>query len=279
MITPSLWERWCLRHSLWIYKQTKRPHSSSLHYHTTCQVGFFSSIHPSRTLLSISAKVGILLPLEPQSGKEADVAKLLDTGYSLVVQGEPDTIHWFAVKIENADRFAIFDAFESPAGRQAHLDGQFAAALGTEGPNLLVPGSINIHQVDVLASKVGKGAATKTAGLSVGLKVIIEAKPEKVQTVKDFLIVSVFFSLQTQIIIFLQSALALVNQEPETPVWYAIQLPEAHKFAIIDFFADEAGRDAHLGGKVAEALFASVDELLTGAPDVAKLHVVAARIL
>jgi len=210
----------------------------------------------------MAAKVGIFVPLVPQPGKEADVAKLIDSGYSLVVQDEPDTIHWFAVKNENTARFAIFDAFASPAGRQAHLDGQFAAALTTDGPNLLVPGSIKIHQVDVLASKVGKGAATKTAGLSVGLKVVIEAKPEKVQTVKDFLI----------------SALDLVNQEPETPVWYAIQLPEAQKFAIIDFFANEAGRDAHLGGKVAEALFASVDELLTGAPDVAKLQVVAASI-
>jgi len=210
----------------------------------------------------MAAKVGILLPLVPQPGKEDDVAKFIDAGYSIVVQSEPETIHWFAVKYENAPTFAIFDTFASPAGRQAHLDGQVAAALGANAPSLLVPGSVNISQVDVLASKVGKGAATKTAGLSVGIRVFIEAKPDKVQIVKDFLI----------------SALALVDQEPETLVWYAIQLPEAHKFAIIDFFADEAGRDAHFKGEVAKALFASVDELLTGAPDVAKLDVLAAKI-
>lgn len=209
----------------------------------------------------MTSRVGILLPLIPQFGKEADLVEFIDAGYSLA-QGEPQTIQWFAVKYENAATFAIFDTFASQAGRQAHLDGQIAAALAANAPNLLLPGSVNLNQVDVLASKVGKGAATKTAGLTVGLRVVLEAKPEKVQTVKDFLI----------------GALALVNQEPETPVWYAIQFPEAHKFAIIDFFANEAGRDAHLGGEVAKALFAAVDELLAGPPDVAKVNVLAAKI-
>ena len=51
---------------------------------------------------------------------------------------------------------------------------------------------MDIRQVEVLASKVEKGAVAsdKKAGLSVGLRVLIEAKPEKVQTVRDFLIVS-----------------------------------------------------------------------------------------
>jgi len=142
------------------------------------------------------------------------------------------------------------------------LDGQVPVALSANAARLLVPGPVNIRQVEVLASKVEKVAATKTTGLGVGLRVLIEAKPDKVQTVKDFLI----------------NALDLVNQEAETPVWYAIQFPESPKFGIIDFFANEAGRNAHLGGKVAAALFSCVDELLIGAPDVVKLNVLAAKI-
>ena len=45
---------------------------------------------------------------------------------------------------------------------------------------------MDIRQVEVLASKVEKVESDKKAGLSVGLRVLIEAKPEKVQTVRDF---------------------------------------------------------------------------------------------
>lgn len=76
----------------------------------------------------------------------------------------------------------------------------------------------------------------------------------------------------------LQGALHLVEEEPLTPVWYAIYIPGTNTFGIVDFFASEAGRDAHLAGKVAAALFSSVDELLTGAPDVVKVDVLAAKI-
>ena len=70
----------------------------------------------------------------------------------------------------------------------------------------------------------------------------------------------------------------MVNAESLTPVWYAFLIPGSTTFGIIDFFASEAGRDAHLAGKVAAALFASVDELLTGVPEVIKVDVLAAKI-
>jgi len=220
-------------------------------------------------------KYGILAPLVTLIGKDGDVAEFLDAGYS-IVQNEPDTIQWFAVKYNNVapttsttstTTFAIFDTFTSEAGRQAHLDGQVPVALAENAARLLVPEPVNIRQVEVLASKVEKvtvesDGGNLKAGLSVGLIVLIEAKPEKVQTVRDFLI----------------GALPLVDEEPLTPVWYAIYFPGTNTFGIVDFFASEAGRDAHLTGKVAAALFASVDELLTGAPDVVKVDVLAAKI-
>ena len=54
---------------------------------------------------------------------------------------------------------------------------------------------------------------------------------------------------------FLRSALPLVNAEPGTVSWFAIQ-DGPSSFAIFDTFDDETGRDAHLNGKVAEALMA-----------------------
>ena len=69
------------------------------------------------------------------------------------------------------------------------------------------------------------------------LYVPLEAKPGKEKEVADFL----------------RSAVPLVNAEAETISWFAIQMRPS-SFAIFDTFDDEAGRDAHLNGKVAAAL-------------------------
>jgi quinol monooxygenase YgiN len=74
---------------------------------------------------------------------------------------------------------------------------------------------------------------------NVALYVPLEAKPGKENEVADFL----------------KSALPLVNAEPGTVSWFAIQEGPS-SFAIFDTFNDEAGRDAHLNGKVAAALMA-----------------------
>lgn len=73
------------------------------------------------------------------------------------------------------------------------MNGQVPVALSANAARLLVPEPVDIRQVEVLASKVEKVAVAgdKKAGLSVGLRVFIEAKPEKVQIVRDFLTVSV----------------------------------------------------------------------------------------
>ena len=71
------------------------------------------------------------------------------------------------------------------------MNGSVPVALSANAARLLVPEPVDIRQVEVLASKVKKVASDKKAGLNVGLRVLIEAKPEKVQTVRDFLTVSV----------------------------------------------------------------------------------------
>jgi quinol monooxygenase YgiN len=49
------------------------------------------------------------------------------------------------------------------------------------------------------------------------------------------------------------------------------------KFGIFDTFADEAGRDAHLHGEIAKALFAKADELLAKPPQIEMVELLAVK--
>jgi quinol monooxygenase YgiN len=93
------------------------------------------------------------------------------------------------------------------------------------------------------------------------LYVPLEAKPGKEKEVADFL----------------KSALPLVEDEPGTVTWFAIQEGPS-SFAIFDTFDDEAGRDAHLNGKVAAALMAKADELLVKPPAIHKIGILADKL-
>src|SRR3984893_8907794 len=95
------------------------------------------------------------------------------------------------------------------------------------------------------------------------LYVPLQAKPGKEKEVADFL----------------RSAVPLVNAEPGTISWFAIQEGPS-SFAIFDTFDDEAGRDAHLNGKVAAALMekAKVGDLFAKTPDIHKLEILADKL-
>jgi quinol monooxygenase YgiN len=78
---------------------------------------------------------------------------------------------------------------------------------------------------------------------------------------------------------FLRSALPLVNAEPGTRSWYAIQEGPS-KFAIFDTFDDESGRDAHLNGPVAKALMERVTagDLFAKVPEIFKIDILASKL-
>jgi quinol monooxygenase YgiN len=95
--------------------------------------------------------VGLLVTLDATPGKEDDLAAFL-TGALPLVDQEPQTTAWFAVRLASS-RFAIFDAFPSEAGREAHLAGPVAAALMKNAPELLAT-EPRIETVHVLASKL-----------------------------------------------------------------------------------------------------------------------------
>jgi quinol monooxygenase YgiN len=75
---------------------------------------------------------------------------------------------------------------------------------------------------------------------------------------------------------FLKSAQRLAAAEPGTTTWYAIKLGP-RRFGIFDTFKDEAGRNAHLTGEIAKALFANADTLLSEPPQIEKLEILASK--
>jgi quinol monooxygenase YgiN len=100
-----------------------------------------------------------------------------------------------------------------------------------------------------------------TASVAAGLIVRLEARPGR----------------EDELATFLESALRLVADEPETVVWLAVRSGRS-SFAIVDAFPGDAGRQAHLDGPVAAALLARADELLADAPAIEHVDVLAARL-
>ena len=95
--------------------------------------------------------VGLLVTLEAKPGKDADVERFLEGGLPIVNE-EPDTIAWFAIKM-GPSTYGIFDVFPSDAGRQAHLQGRVAEALMAQAADLFAEPP-DIGQLDVLAAKL-----------------------------------------------------------------------------------------------------------------------------
>jgi quinol monooxygenase YgiN len=96
-------------------------------------------------------KVGLYVRLVAKPGREGDVEQFLKGAVPLV-QAEPATTAWFAIRMDPST-FGIFDAFPDDAGRQAHLNGQVAAALMAQASDLLSEPP-RIEQIDVIADKL-----------------------------------------------------------------------------------------------------------------------------
>jgi quinol monooxygenase YgiN len=94
---------------------------------------------------------GLIVRLEAKSGQEDAVAAFLRDALQLV-EDEGQTVAWFAIR-SGASSFAIVDAFPDDDGRQAHLNGQVAAALLARADELLAAPP-EIAHVDVLAAKL-----------------------------------------------------------------------------------------------------------------------------
>ncbi len=71
---------------------------------------------------------------------------------------------------------------------------------------------------------------------------------------------------------FLEQGLAMAREETTTPIWFALRLSPS-TFGIFDAFNDEAGRQAHLTGPIAQALMANAAELLAVPPAIEQIEV------
>jgi quinol monooxygenase YgiN len=123
---------------------------------------------------------------------------------------------------------------------------QFLAAVGAA--------AAASKATDVFAESAGPKVST-------GLYVLLEAKLGKEEEVAEFL----------------RQGKSAVEAEPGTIAWFGVRLGPT-TFAIFDAFPDEAGRQAHLTGKVAAALMAKAPDLLAEPPKIQKADVLAAKL-
>jgi len=110
-----------------------------------------NSTHTAQRQESAVIKNALFVRLEAKPGKEKELAQFLQTGLELA-RREGTTPVWFALQL-GPSTFGIFDAFADEAGREAHLNGPIAQALGANAPNLLAQAP-SIERIDVLGTKL-----------------------------------------------------------------------------------------------------------------------------
>ncbi|WP_248958252.1 putative quinol monooxygenase [Sphaerisporangium perillae] len=97
--------------------------------------------------------------------------------------------------------------------------------------------------------------------LTVGLLVRLHARPGKEAEIEDFL----------------RDGLSVVEDEVETPTWFAVRINCA-TFGIFDAFTEDTGRQAHLSGRIAAALMERSDELFARPPTIERVEVLAHKL-
>jgi quinol monooxygenase YgiN len=96
--------------------------------------------------------------------------------------------------------------------------------------------------------------------VSRGLLALLEAKPGK----------------GDELAAFLEQGRALAAQEQGTVTWYAFRVSDT-TYGIFDTFEDEQGRQAHLDGRIPEALGRVGPDLLAKDPDIRPVDVIAVK--
>ena len=94
--------------------------------------------------------------------------------------------------------------------------------------------------------------------MKLSLFVRLEAKPGK----------------KGEVAAFLMQGLELARQEVTTPAWFALRMGPS-TFGV---FADEAGRQTHLNGPIAQALMAQAPNLLASPPVIERVEVLGAKL-
>lgn len=196
----------------------------------------------------------LFVGIEARSDKKMETTEFL-RGARLAVEEETDTREWYALSFGGTS-FAIFDTFPGNAGRLKHLFGQVGRELLAKTFTIL-SGLPDIEAADIIASKNPSAEDRPQHALFVPLTAE-SGQEEFVAT-------------------FLRNAKPLIDEEEGTSAWYALRMGLS-SFAIFDVFPDEAARNAHLTGKVAEALMARASGMFAYPPAIRKGEILASDI-
>jgi quinol monooxygenase YgiN len=211
--------------------------------------------HSSASVAS-SIHLALLVRIKARSGHEKDVSDFLKNGLALA-QAEKETLTWYALQF-SSDTFGVFDTFHSEAGREAHLNG----AIGSQLPGLVQKGIIeapHVEKVTILASKL---THPKSGDNQVALIARITPATAAYSTaVHDFLL----------------AGLPLAEEEPATNTWYGLKFSDG-TYGVFDSFPNDAGRQAHLNGKIGSQLPGLVEKKVIQPPGVENVQLLAVKL-
>lgn len=179
------------------------------------------------------------------------LARFLEQGGKLVDSTEPTTQRWYALRRQDdPEQLAIFDVFADQAGRQAHFDGQVAAALSEKAEKLVVAGWPGVLEHVSNFVSIATHEADLDADVQYATAITMHAAPNQREALANFL------NAGCQLV---------AKTEPSTVYWTALASEdESNKFVIFDLFTDEAGRTKHFGGQVAALLKEKASTLVEG---------------
>jgi quinol monooxygenase YgiN len=75
---------------------------------------------------------------------------------------------------------------------------------------------------------------------------------------------------------FLKQGATMSKDEPQTVTWYGVKMAPG-MYGVFDTFDDEAGRDAHLNGRIAAVLMANASELFSNELQIEKMEILARK--
>lgn len=194
----------------------------------------------------------LLTRFESRDGGDEAVHQFLLSAKALV-EKETATTTWFALRFGRGE-FGIFAAFADDEARRLHNDGGVASSVQAEAHSLLA-GAPRVHAPDVLAQRL---------------------PPDDLQDVTRGLLLTfkAHEGNEAAVVQFLRDARGLVEEEPGTRAWFALQFDAGH-YGIFDVFPDAGARFSHLAGHVPRELAKHALTLLGGVPEVHLLDVIA----
>jgi quinol monooxygenase YgiN len=195
----------------------------------------------------------LFVEFEAKAGAEAGITDFLRNALT-AAENEPGTRDWYALRF-NADHFAIFDTFDGNLDRLKHLAGQTSRSLMVKSMSSL-NGIPHISSSELIAAKL----PTTEIAPQLALYVPIETRMGQGRDFGEFLL----------------EARNMVDSEPGSLGWYALRMGP-NSFAIVDFFADETARQAHLNGAIAKSLEQQVGRYIDAMPEVRLAEVLASK--